>query len=652
MQQVVFVHRIPLALFLIVFLVLVCDYGVSVADTNDYARTLTCSDEERVSVKFDNDGGIVKLNPLVPGSHTIFIQREIPSQEEAAYKSGWLTAMQDAVVEGTIQTIEGWTAFKDKLRSGNLPQIAYEAVINAIMGEKWTVLPSWHSNGNGSKNPWDPITVRFDNRVAIQLITGEDVDFYTFEISPEPGKKAGTGYFWVECHSPEATVNTIGVRLRVRYGPGLQYSTVDHAKPGSVLRAYGRNPDSTWVRVLAPNGQQRGWVYANLVSLNVPMSSLPIIEGGDTVPSQTGRSDITTRRSQVPSGDSDDSTSSNDTGHSAQIRMPEYQPNTENLDSRPIALDTKVINTIAKPSCTDEATFVEQSQYPTVQLDIPFNIYFEVRNSGTCTWSNENGYSLGNSNGYVFGAEASQRLNQVVDPGESIRWTIPMLLPRAMDGLSGFSAEPGTQYQTDWYVMHDSNRFGPRMFAVITLGADVPKPIRSNPVPSSGSNEFNTGGGVNIDGYCRQKGHVGASLTEHTAHGWRCVGNDGSLHDVDMYELCSWVHSAGSTPEYTNFSDPFSWVCGVSSGSNSQSVVLPEPPAQPDPPTTPSIDLSNKYVDFNWDGVVDERDVEGYQAQYAECKEVFSDICRWIDLNDDDRISIDDWDIFVQEVNR
>lgn len=113
------------------------------------------------------------------------------------------------------------------------------------------------------------------------------------------------------------------------------------------------------------------------------------------------------------------------------------------------------------PGCTDDAQFVGQSPYPTVSPGQSFQIYFEVRNTGTCTWQQPD-YYLGNMNGTTLGAEPRQELGGDVRPGEIKGWTINMTAP----------STPGT-YRTQWMVKHSDHEFGPNMYIDVTV-EDVP----------------------------------------------------------------------------------------------------------------------------------------------------------------------------------
>jgi murein DD-endopeptidase MepM/ murein hydrolase activator NlpD len=109
-------------------------------------------------------------------------------------------------------------------------------------------------------------------------------------------------------------------------------------------------------------------------------------------------------------------------------------------------------------STIDDAEFVSQSPYPTVQAGQPFSVYFEVRNSGNTTWRDSDGYGLENINGQPLGAWQRQEIGSDVPPGATKRWDIQMTAP----------SSPGL-YRTQWMLNHWGNTFGPNMFIDVTV---------------------------------------------------------------------------------------------------------------------------------------------------------------------------------------
>ena len=73
--------------------------------------------------------------------------------------------------------------------------------------------------------------------------------------------------------TPGAVVN-VGA-LNVRYGPGTGFGVITVVLRGQTVALVGRNSAASWVQVRLPSGTV-GWVNANYVVGNVPVTSLPI----------------------------------------------------------------------------------------------------------------------------------------------------------------------------------------------------------------------------------------------------------------------------------------------------------------------------------------------------------------------------------------
>ncbi|MEM7332725.1 MAG: SH3 domain-containing protein [Chloroflexota bacterium] len=65
--------------------------------------------------------------------------------------------------------------------------------------------------------------------------------------------------------------------LNVRSGPGVNYSVLTAVSYGDSLSLLGRVSNNSWVKVQLGSGQQ-GWVNTGLISANVTISSLPIVD--------------------------------------------------------------------------------------------------------------------------------------------------------------------------------------------------------------------------------------------------------------------------------------------------------------------------------------------------------------------------------------
>ncbi|HEM62562.1 MAG TPA: hypothetical protein ENO24_09745, partial [Chloroflexi bacterium] len=110
------------------------------------------------------------------------------------------------------------------------------------------------------------------------------------------------------------------------------------------------------------------------------------------------------------------------------------------------------------PPPRDAAEFLGQCEYPTLDPGQQFSIWFEVRNTGTTTWRDSDGYGLESNNGVTLGASPHQSIGADVPPGASKRWDIQMTAPTT-EG----------KYRTAWMLEHSGQEFGPYMFIDVTV---------------------------------------------------------------------------------------------------------------------------------------------------------------------------------------
>ena len=106
----------------------------------------------------------------------------------------------------------------------------------------------------------------------------------------------------------------------------------------------------------------------------------------------------------------------------------------------------------------DDAQFVAQSAYPTVQAGQSFQIYFEVKNTGFGTWRQNEDYYLANVNNTPLGANPRQEVDSDVPPEATKRWAISMIASSTPD-----------VYRTQWMLKHGDETFGPNMFIDVTV---------------------------------------------------------------------------------------------------------------------------------------------------------------------------------------
>lgn len=72
--------------------------------------------------------------------------------------------------------------------------------------------------------------------------------------------------------APDAVVQA--ETLNLRGGPGTIYARVGVLRKGDPLTVVARNQAGDWLSVIAPDSKP-GWVAANLVQLNIPLSQIP-----------------------------------------------------------------------------------------------------------------------------------------------------------------------------------------------------------------------------------------------------------------------------------------------------------------------------------------------------------------------------------------
>jgi len=95
-------------------------------------------------------------------------------------------------------------------------------------------------------------------------------------------------------------------------------------------------------------------------------------------------------------------------------------------------------------------------------------------------------------------------------------------------------------------------------------------------------------GGLDLDAYCRSKGHKGTYLVadNRTAYGWRCVAQNETLVGIDMVDACLWQYKGALPEPRFKYEDPYSWRC------TARAVIAPAPQ-----PPVPQI---SKTSEGNW----------------------------------------------------
>jgi hypothetical protein len=125
------------------------------------------------------------------------------------------------------------------------------------------------------------------------------------------------------------------------------------------------------------------------------------------------------------------------------------------------------------PPCNDSAEFISQSAYPTLPPGATYPLYFTLKNTGTCPWTQPE-YYLANVNGQTLGANPRQEIGPIaVPPGSQTRFLFDVVAPQ----------QQGT-YRTQWSLKHGDERFGPNLFIDVTVNPGAtPQPTATTPPP-------------------------------------------------------------------------------------------------------------------------------------------------------------------------
>ncbi len=81
--------------------------------------------------------------------------------------------------------------------------------------------------------------------------------------------------------TPFFTVNTDWIN--VRQGPGPEYPIIDAIPRGEQYNIRGRNPSGTWLEFCCVK-EQRGWIYAPYLIVNVDVNAIPTVRATPTIP--------------------------------------------------------------------------------------------------------------------------------------------------------------------------------------------------------------------------------------------------------------------------------------------------------------------------------------------------------------------------------
>ena len=142
------------------------------------------------------------------------------------------------------------------VRSG--PSVAYDSVAVIYQGAMVTLI------GRNNAATWANVRLSTGQEgwLNVSLITS------SVAISSLPVVAAPT-------LTPAAIVATGA--LNVRTGPGVVYDVLTAVSYGHSMTLLGRNANGSWAKMKLPSGQE-GWVNTSLITANVAISSLAIVE--------------------------------------------------------------------------------------------------------------------------------------------------------------------------------------------------------------------------------------------------------------------------------------------------------------------------------------------------------------------------------------
>ncbi len=84
--------------------------------------------------------------------------------------------------------------------------------------------------------------------------------------------------------APELTtldVTSTG-NINVRSGPSTNNAVAGTLDPGQTVTANGRNANSSWLRIVLPDSDALGWVFAQLLTASGDVSTLSVVDATDT----------------------------------------------------------------------------------------------------------------------------------------------------------------------------------------------------------------------------------------------------------------------------------------------------------------------------------------------------------------------------------
>lgn len=123
-------------------------------------------------------------------------------------------------------------------------------------------------------NQWDLFQINIESGIVTQL-----TDDPAAEVGPDFSTEGSVSV----PAGPDATVNAD--QINIRQSPGTGAAVVTSATQGQALTITGRLATNEWVQVVTANGTS-GWAFASLLTINIDLNTVPILNVGVVNPPQ------------------------------------------------------------------------------------------------------------------------------------------------------------------------------------------------------------------------------------------------------------------------------------------------------------------------------------------------------------------------------
>ena len=198
-------------------------------------------------------------------------------------------------------------AFLSALSDAPLPEASGAAIVWTVRDESDSIIAS--NSGSEMTFSWEgspePGTYTLDVSFALgdtvlplastAVVVGEPEETVAEAEPPAeeaPAEAAGSAAAAGEIGDADAVVR---VDANVRVGPGVIYGLVTGGiQAQTKVPVLGRNADATWLYILMPDGETKGWIFAELLDLNptLNVSALEEIEvTAEALPPSSGGAD-------------------------------------------------------------------------------------------------------------------------------------------------------------------------------------------------------------------------------------------------------------------------------------------------------------------------------------------------------------------------